>query len=165
MKVKSLSRLRLLATPWTVAHQAPPSMGFSGQEYWSRVPSPSLLIHKASRLKANLSTMSFSREMCPWTQQRFSDLAVEEQGSSDRKQAQRMRQGASACQRPSALLQTPPSHPVLRGPHRHAPTVRATLPGAPTSGQNTLPIEGMFSERFLWESESLFHCEHSKSCF
>ena len=35
MKVKSLSRVRLLATPWTAAHQAPPSMGFSRQEYWS----------------------------------------------------------------------------------------------------------------------------------
>ena len=34
-KVKSLSRVRLLATPWTAAHQAPPSMGFSRQEYWS----------------------------------------------------------------------------------------------------------------------------------
>ena len=34
-KVKSLSRLQLLATPWTAAHQAPPSMGFSRQEYWS----------------------------------------------------------------------------------------------------------------------------------
>ena len=32
---------RLLATPWTAAHQAPPSMGFSGQEYWSGVPLPS----------------------------------------------------------------------------------------------------------------------------
>ena len=40
-KVKSLSRVRLLATPWTTAHQAPPSMGFSRQEYWSGVPSPS----------------------------------------------------------------------------------------------------------------------------
>ena len=40
-KVKSLSRVRLLATPWTVAHQAPPSMGFSRREYWSGVPSPS----------------------------------------------------------------------------------------------------------------------------
>ena len=38
MKVKSLNRVRLLATPWTVAHQAPPSMGFSRQEYWSGVP-------------------------------------------------------------------------------------------------------------------------------
>ena len=40
-KVKSLSRVGLLATPWTAAHQAPPSMGFSRQEYWSGVPSPS----------------------------------------------------------------------------------------------------------------------------
>ena len=40
--MKSLSRIRLLATPWTAAYQAPPSMGFSRQEYWSGVPSPSL---------------------------------------------------------------------------------------------------------------------------
>ena len=39
--VKSLSRVRLVATPWTVAHQAPPSMGFSRQEYWSGLPFPS----------------------------------------------------------------------------------------------------------------------------
>ena len=42
VKVKSLSRVRLIATPWTAAYQAPPTMGFSGQEYWSGVPSPSL---------------------------------------------------------------------------------------------------------------------------
>ena len=41
VKVKSLSRVRLLANPWTAAYQAPPSMGFSGQEYWSGVPLPS----------------------------------------------------------------------------------------------------------------------------
>jgi len=43
VKVKSFSRVRLLATPWTAAPQAPPSMGFSRQEYWSGVllPSPS----------------------------------------------------------------------------------------------------------------------------
>ena len=50
VKVKSLSRVRLLATPWTAAHQAPPSMGFSRQEYWSGVPLPSpfesILDHK-----------------------------------------------------------------------------------------------------------------------
>ena len=40
-KVKSLSRVWLFATPWTTAYQAPPSMGFSRQEYWSGVPSPS----------------------------------------------------------------------------------------------------------------------------
>ena len=38
VKVRSLSRVRLVATPWTAAHQAPPSMGFSRQEYWSGVP-------------------------------------------------------------------------------------------------------------------------------
>ena len=41
VKVKSLSCVRLLATPWTAAHQASPSMGFSRQEYWSGVPLPS----------------------------------------------------------------------------------------------------------------------------
>ena len=43
VKVKSLSRVWLLATPWTAAYQAPPSIGFSRQEYWSGVPLPSLL--------------------------------------------------------------------------------------------------------------------------
>ena len=49
MKVKLLSRVRLLATPWTAAYQAPPSMEFSRQEYWSRVPLPSPLV-AASRV-------------------------------------------------------------------------------------------------------------------
>ena len=43
MKVKLLSRVRLLATPWTAAHQASPSMRFSLQEYWNGVPLPSPL--------------------------------------------------------------------------------------------------------------------------
>ena len=42
VKVKSLSRVRLLVTSWTAAYQAPPSMGFYRQEYWSVVPLPSL---------------------------------------------------------------------------------------------------------------------------
>ena len=41
VKVKSLSRVQLFATPWTVAYQAPLSMGFSRQEYWSGLPFPS----------------------------------------------------------------------------------------------------------------------------
>ena len=41
VKVKLLSHVRLFATPWTVAHQAPPFMGFSSQEYWSGLPFPS----------------------------------------------------------------------------------------------------------------------------
>ena len=43
VKVKSLSRVRLFETPWTVAYQAPSSMGFSRQEYWSGLPLPSLI--------------------------------------------------------------------------------------------------------------------------
>ena len=44
VKVKSLSCVRLLVTPWTAAYQAPPSMGFSRQEYWSGVPLPSPVV-------------------------------------------------------------------------------------------------------------------------
>ena len=45
--VKSLSCIQLFATPWTVAYQAPPSMGFSRQEYWTGLlfPSPEDLLH------------------------------------------------------------------------------------------------------------------------
>ena len=39
--MKLLSRVQLFVTPWTVAYQAPPSMGFSRQEYWSGLPFPS----------------------------------------------------------------------------------------------------------------------------
>ena len=48
VKVKSHSRVRLLATPWTTADQAPPYMGFSRQEYWSGVPLPSPQLHTSS---------------------------------------------------------------------------------------------------------------------
>ena len=41
VKVKTLSRVPLFVTPWTVAYQAPLSMGFSRQEYWSGLPFPS----------------------------------------------------------------------------------------------------------------------------
>ena len=46
--MKSLSRVRLLATPWTAAYQAPPSMGFSRQEYWSGVPLPWVVIYSVT---------------------------------------------------------------------------------------------------------------------
>ena len=39
--MKSLSPVRLFVTPWAIAYQAPPSMGFSRQEYWSGLPFPS----------------------------------------------------------------------------------------------------------------------------
>ena len=44
VKMKSLSHVRLLETPWTAAYQALPPMGFSRQEYWSGMPSPSPLV-------------------------------------------------------------------------------------------------------------------------
>ena len=50
VKVKSLSHVQISATPWTADYQAPPSMGFSRQEYWSGLPLPSprhLLLHGA----------------------------------------------------------------------------------------------------------------------
>ena len=54
VKVKSLSCVWLLATPWTVAYQAPPSMGFSRQEYWGGVPLPSPWLHDYSRPKKTI---------------------------------------------------------------------------------------------------------------
>ena len=53
------SHVRLLATPWTTAHQAPPSMGFSRQEYWSGVPLPSPLPISAA------ATAAKSLQSCP----------------------------------------------------------------------------------------------------
>ena len=50
VKVKSLSRVRLLVTSWTAAYQAPPSMGFSRQEYWSGLPLPSP-VHNSNNLQ------------------------------------------------------------------------------------------------------------------
>ena len=50
MKVKSLSRVQLLVTPWTAAYQAPLSMGFSRQEDWSGVPLPSPIEKARERL-------------------------------------------------------------------------------------------------------------------
>ena len=59
VKVKSLSRVWLFATPWTAAYQAPPPMGFSRQEYWSGVPLPSPW-HCISPTKLlNFLTLSF----------------------------------------------------------------------------------------------------------
>ena len=61
-EVKSLSRVWLFMTPWTTAYQAPPSMGFSRQEYWSGVPLPSpkvyLVSTRSSRSRLNMLNLS-----------------------------------------------------------------------------------------------------------
>ena len=57
VKVKSLSRVQILATPWTAAYQPPPSVGFSRQEYWSGVPLPSPMhLNKQAQRKNNNNT-------------------------------------------------------------------------------------------------------------
>ena len=64
VKVKSFSHVRLLATSWTAAYEAPPSMGFSRQEYWSGVPLPSPL----SKLLVFINTCTNIKllSMCPY---------------------------------------------------------------------------------------------------
>ena len=62
MKVKSESEVAqscpTLATPWTAAYQAPPSMGFSRQEYWSGVPLPA--VHGVAKSRTRLSDFTFT---------------------------------------------------------------------------------------------------------
>ena len=75
MKVKSLSHVRLLATPWIAAQQAPPPMGFSRQEYWSGLPLPSSKLLFSLRNPASTShlpgdysdTSSYSSVKMPHT--------------------------------------------------------------------------------------------------
>ena len=67
VKVKLLSPVQLLVTPWTAAYQAPPSMGFSKQEYWSGVPLPSLLyLLECAKSLQLCPTFCDPRLLCPW---------------------------------------------------------------------------------------------------
>ena len=65
MKVKSLSRVRLFATPWTVALQAPPSMGFSRQEYWSGLPFDKPTANIVFISEKLIPLRSGTRQQCP----------------------------------------------------------------------------------------------------
>ena len=58
VKVKSLSRVQLLATPWTAAYQAPPSLGFSRQEQWGGLPFPSPMHKSESEVAQSCPTLS-----------------------------------------------------------------------------------------------------------
>ena len=62
VKVKLLSRVQLLATPWTAACQDPTSMGFSRQEYWSGVPLPSLDSRSTKDQNVKNKTFKYSEE-------------------------------------------------------------------------------------------------------
>ena len=61
VKVRSLSHVRLFTTPWTAAYQAPPSMGFSRQKYWSGVPLPSLWMSLGPLVKESKGVFKISR--------------------------------------------------------------------------------------------------------
>ena len=76
VKVKSLSHVWLFATPWTAAYQAPPSMGFSRQEYWSGLPLPSLILKLGVPFKNfwprpqpwDIQIMIYALPLCLWKQ-------------------------------------------------------------------------------------------------
>ena len=63
--MKSLSRVRPSAAPWTAAFQAPPSMGFSRQEYWSGVPLPSPPVNSWWDLISNFQKLRQQRKNLP----------------------------------------------------------------------------------------------------
>ena len=79
-KVKSLSHVQPSATPWTAAYQAPPSMGFSRQEYWSGVPLPSPHIVYIELKIRDMSPLELGRE--------FSELLLQ-LGSEEQTTAKR----------------------------------------------------------------------------
>ena len=101
MKVKSLSCVRLFKTPWTVAFQAPPSMGFSRQECWSGAPLPSL--HWAMLCHYNLSPLYRACALltCPT----FSHLCTP---------------GCGLCPQPCTLSSLSPGLKAPAGPLRFA---------------------------------------------
>ena len=78
VKVKSLSRVRPSATPWTIAHQASPSMRFSRQEYWRGLPLPS----PTSSVK---STNYFDPHLCWQAQEKKGELGNQSFGTGNRK--------------------------------------------------------------------------------
>ena len=64
MKVKSLSNVWLLATPWTAAYQAPPPVGFSRQEYWSGVPLPSIAFYRDQVTRYRFWVVFYTTVIC-----------------------------------------------------------------------------------------------------
>ena len=75
VKVKSLSHVRLSATPWTTAYQAPPPMGFSRQDYWSGLPlpSPSLIQYILLIILCHLENQSEPAKVYSWN---YSPMAI-----------------------------------------------------------------------------------------
>ena len=120
-KVKSLNRVWLFATPWTVAYQVPPSMGFSRQEYWSGLPVPSpiafrTLQHEQHELLCNYVCMS----LCCVTSKEEGNLWP---------QATTLGKGRTGCKLRSLLPKPQVERPELCG-------VAGDLPGFPEAGSS-----------------------------
>ena len=80
VRVKSLSHVRLLETPWTAAYQVPPSMGFSRQEYWNGLPLPSPSSHGQFSSVQSLSHVQLFAT--PWIKARQASLSITNSWSS-----------------------------------------------------------------------------------
>ena len=80
VKVKSLSRVWLIATPWTAAHQAPRSVGFSRQEYWSGVALPS----PKNTLEGINSRISEAEEWISELEDKMVEITAKEQDKEER---------------------------------------------------------------------------------
>ena len=143
MKVKLLSRVRLLATPWTAAYQAPPSMGFSRQEYWSGVPLPSPLkslylsyfhFHYPPLAGSFLASLKAVGDSCPV-------LTHDSSAASDPQTVRaRLEFPSPKSQRPPAVTSPWGSAATWDGAHKpgvetmqDAPRTLASLPCCPAS--------------------------------
>ena len=128
VKVKSLSCVQLLATPWTAAHQAPPSMGFSRQEYWSGVPLPSpIKLKRCLQLICSDVTAEYTLQKLPYLHKETCAPLCEK--NEKWKTTYTATQGGmaasglifswpSSCLTPFLLLFLLPSHVLKLGPHR-----------------------------------------------
>ena len=116
--MRSLSRVRLFATPWTVAYRAFPSMGFSRQEYWSRMPSPSLPSFLSTVLSLPLTASQVL--LCPLASSRVQSIATatgDQRGEGEKSQGALLPCGGPVLPlRMQLLPQTAPPHP------RHDPS-------------------------------------------
>ena len=114
VKVRSLSGVRLLATPLTAPYQAPPSMWFSRQEYWSGVPLPSPLETSSDQIRSDQSLSRVRLFAIPWIAARQASLSITNSRSSLRFMSIEsvMRSSHLILCRPLLLL--PPIPPSIR---------------------------------------------------
>ena len=152
--MKSLSCVRLLATPWTAAYQAPLSMGFSRQEYWSGVPSPSP--HLSTRwmefwhkqCDSILSTTAlYSYLVLTWVYKR--DTYAQRQGATNTiAKSQALLGGLSTL---SNHFHTPASRgPLTFSPQQKSKCLHITEPHDLSQTAGTVTMESMISTALLY---------------